>query len=172
MMQLGWRSLASDSEEHLTLSTGLDHRASSRITTAEGPVRYEITTGPDWRTRTLEIESASAGRLHLATDGQGGWTLDGRPHPELTDAVDVDFVLTPFTNTLPIRRLELAVGRAADIVVAWVDRDLSVQAAAQRYTRVAHRRYRYESLASGFTAELDVDDTGLVLDYPGGWVRL
>lgn len=171
MMQVGWRSLTSEAEERLALSTGLDHRATSTITTADGPVRYEITTGPDWRTRTLEIESASVGRLHLSTDGQGGWMLNGRPHPELTEAVDVDFVLSPFTMTLPIRRLDLAVGRSADIVVARVGGDLTVNATTLRFTRTAHRRYRVDS-PDDRNAEFDVDDTGLVLDYPGGWARL
>ncbi|HEX9339624.1 MAG TPA: putative glycolipid-binding domain-containing protein [Thermoplasmata archaeon] len=32
-------------------------------------------------------------------------------------------------------------------------------------------RYRYESLDSGFTADIDGDDAGLVAEYPGLWRR-
>jgi hypothetical protein len=42
----------------------------------------------------------------------------------------------------------------------------------QRYTRLAERRYRYESLESGFAAILDVDEDGLVLTYEGLWERV
>jgi uncharacterized protein len=33
------------------------------------------------------------------------------------------------------------------------------------------RRYRYEGLASGFTAEIEVDEAGLALGYLGVFVR-
>jgi hypothetical protein len=40
----------------------------------------------------------------------------------------------------------------------------------QRYTRLADRRYLYGS--SGFAVELEVDEHGLVIDYPPYWRRL
>jgi uncharacterized protein len=48
--------------------------------------------------------------------------------------------------------------------------ELTVQPLSQRYTRVAQNTYRYES-NTGFSAEIVVDDLGLVTDYPGGWER-
>jgi hypothetical protein len=41
----------------------------------------------------------------------------------------------------------------------------------QRYTRLSLTHWRYED-ESGFTADLEVDEHGLVLDYPGLFHRL
>jgi hypothetical protein len=38
-------------------------------------------------------------------------------------------------------------------------------------TRIEENIYRYES-DSGFSAEIMVDDLGLVTTYPGGWERI
>jgi hypothetical protein len=93
--------------------------------------------------------------------------------PDLKGCIDVDFSLTPSTNTLPIRRLHLAVGESRELTAAWVRfPELTVEPLAQRYTRLAERRYRYESIVSGFTAELEVDDLGLVVTYEGIWQRV
>jgi hypothetical protein len=40
--------------------------------------------------------------------------------PDLAGAVDIDISVSPFTNTLPIRRLRLARGLAADLTMAYV----------------------------------------------------
>ena len=49
----------------------------------------------------------------------------------------------------------------------------SLSTTRQRYTRLHHPgAYRFESIASGFEAELAVDAQGLVVDYPGLFRRL
>jgi uncharacterized protein len=58
-------------------------------------------------------------------------------------------------------------------VVAWVAApELTVRPARQAYTRLAKRRYRFESLDSDFSAELVVDADDLVLDYEGLFRRV
>jgi hypothetical protein len=47
---------------------------------------------------------------------------------------------------------------------------LEIQPLAQTYTRLSENRYRYES--PGFSAELHVDELGLVITYKNGWERL
>ena len=85
----------------------------------------------------------------------------------------MDLGIGASTNTLPMRRLSLPVGGATEVHAAWVRfPDLELERLPQRYTRLADRRYRYESLDSGFTAELDVDDLGLVVLYPGWCERV
>jgi hypothetical protein len=76
--------------------------------------------------------------------------------------------MTPFTNTLAIRRLGLKVGQAAEIKVAYVlVPELRLRAAPQRYTRLAERRWRFDGLDLDFTADLTVDADGFVVEYPG-----
>jgi hypothetical protein len=83
-------------------------------------------------------------------------------------AVDIDLAFSPFTNTLPIRRLNLPVGSSAEIVTAYVEAlSLRVTPDPQRYTRLATDEYLYESLDTDFSRRITVDADGFVLDYPG-----
>jgi len=85
---------------------------------------------------------------------------------------DIDLAVTPATNTLAVRRLNLQVGSSESIIAAWVKfPDLTVQPLSQRYTRLDQNTYRYAS-NTGFSAEIVVDDLGLVTDYPGGLERI
>jgi uncharacterized protein len=49
--------------------------------------------------------------------------------------------------------------------------DLTVQPLFQRYTRLSKDTYHYQS-DTGFSAEIVVDDLGLVTTYTGGWERI
>ena len=69
--------------------------------------------------------------------------------------------------------------REAELVVA-IDRstqslspDLRVQPQPQAYTRLGERLYLFQNLdGSGFSAELPVDEDGIVLDYPALFRRV
>jgi len=111
--------------------------------------------------------------LELLTDGEGHWKKrGGEPVPELDGCIDVDISATPFTNTLPIRRLGLKPGESEELVVTYIRvPELLVGPERQTYgclgAQVNGGLYRFEALPGGFTAELPVDTEGLVLDYPG-----
>jgi hypothetical protein len=102
-------------------------------------------------------------------DPKGSWSVDGAVVKALKGCTDVDLGCSPSTNTLPIRRLRLAVGGSHRIQAAWVRfPELTIVKAAQTYTRLDEFTYRY---ASGtFEAELTVDDDGLVTTY-AEWQR-
>ena len=140
-------------------------------------VRYEIHCDPQWRLRAvhLNVPGGSSQSLHLFTDGEGVWTTESEETiPSLEGCLDVDISATPFTNTLPIRRLALQPGSSAILNMVYIAiPQMQLKVAEQRYTclevTASGGRYRYESLANGvswFTAELAVDADGLVLDYP------
>lgn len=142
-------------------------------------VTYNLVCDTGWRARELRMtgESAAAGdhTFHLFSDGAGNWRDDkGQPLDALQGCIDVDIMVTPLTNTLPIRRLQLAPGESREISVVYIAApDLSIRPFRQRYTRLEDgQHYRYESLESGFTAVLLVDDDGFVIDYPGIWRRV
>jgi hypothetical protein len=102
--------------------------------------------------------------ISLARDSRGRWTVDGQAAPALRGCTDVDLGCSPSTNTLPIRRLRLAIGASHTIQAAWVRfPELTVVKAAQTYTRLDEFTYRYAS--GDFEAELAVDDEGLVTTY-------
>lgn len=139
-------------------------------------LHYRIRCDPSWRLRSAEIGLVGGARkLELTSDGAGNWT-DGRGKkiPRLKGAIDIDISATPFTNTLPIQRLKLRAGQSADLVAAYVLAPaLSLTTDPQRYTRLKKgQRYRYESLDSDFTREIEVDRHGLVKTYPGLFRRV
>lgn len=138
-------------------------------------LRYAIECDPEWRTRSALVEGEAGGapiRFALAADGAGQWTRDGTPVPELSGALDVDLGFTPATNTLPIRRLALAVGDSAFVRSAWLRfPELRLELLEQTYTREAEQTVRYRALVDGepFIARLDTDVFGRVVRYEGLW---
>lgn len=137
-------------------------------------VDYLVECDAAWRTRLVRVTRPADGlSVTLFADGDGNWTDDdGKTVTAAEGAIDVDISATPFTNTLPIRRLDLPIGGQADIVTAYVAvPELAVSRESQRYTRLAEGTYRFESLDSGFAREITVDGEGFVMDYPGLFVR-
>jgi uncharacterized protein len=140
-------------------------------------VHYRIGCDADWRTRTVSIEQRlglQASSLSLAVDTAGAWSEQrGGPIDTLTGCLDVDLELTPITNTLPVNRLNLAIGQVEEIAVAWIRfPSLEIVHARQSYERLSESTYRYRSLGSGFTADIDVDEIGLTVRYEGIWERV
>ena len=138
-------------------------------------VDYRIACDDAWSTREVQVETVSHGArrtVRLERDG-ARWRRDGEDAPDLTDCTDVDLEVTPATNALPVNRLRLPVGARQEILAAWVRvPSLRVIRACQSYERVGESRYRYTSLASGFTALVDVDEHGFPVDYEGIWRRI
>lgn len=166
----GW-----DGEGHELLTLGFETGG----WTADGVVRgaavhYVVRTDEQWRVRQfLLFRDDEEPDLWLGVNPAGQWgEVNGAYRPELDGCLDLDLACTPFTSTLPIRRLLLEVGDVAELLVARVDHEtLAVVPERQRYTRLAPDRYRYED-PSGFDTELEVDAEGLVIDYPGLFRRL
>jgi uncharacterized protein len=138
-------------------------------------ISYEIRCDGRWRVREVRVSTPDSERpvIELLADGEGRWNgRGGEPVPELDGCIDVDISATPFTNTLPIRRLGLESGESEELMITYVRvPELLVGPERQRYgcleTQTDGGLYRFEALPSGFTAELPVDAEGLVIDYPG-----
>lgn len=144
-------------------------------------LQYKIKWGSNWRIRKVALEAQTMAGLaerSLKSDGRGNWQGDqGEPLPELEGCFDIDISVTPFTNVFPVRRLELAPGKSAEIKVAYIAAPaLAVKPVTQRYTCREQGKGRhvvtYEGYPSGFKADLPLDADGLVLDYPELFRRL
>ena len=148
------------------------------LTSAEQkPMRLEYTVDCDraWVTRSvrLNLSYASVPRdLALTVDDARRWWSDGRELPAVAGCIDVDISLSPSTNTLPIRRLALARGTERDVTAAWIRfPDLTVEPLPQTYVRSGDRLYHYSNGGGQFTADIEVDELGLVVSYPPLWER-
>ena len=139
---------------------------------------YRLEWDEGWRLRSASLQVIANGgkrALVLLSDTRGRWhDGEGEAIEALDGCLDLDIWPTPFTNSFPIRREPMEIGARRLFRSAWVVAPgLSVQPLEQAYTRLTESRYRYESLdGSGFSAELFVDDEGLVLDYPGLFRRV
>jgi hypothetical protein len=186
MRSLLWTAVADPGAEHLVLGQipGGWLAEGTIVGAADGApfsARYTVRCDTRWQVREVAVQVRRADGEHalqMRADGAGGWRAGaGTTLPALAGCLDVDISATPFTNTLPIRRLALPVGAAATIRVAYVAAHaLDCSAADQRYTHLEARadgtsRYLYEGLSTGYHAEIEVDGDGLVLDYPGLWRR-
>lgn len=166
-MRIAWERLDEPGLECLDLSIGpTGIRAEGRyVGVAEGTpaaAGYTILLDASWRVQRVACSWGLG--AERASRELSDWDLAGYD--------DVDLAWTPFTNTLPIRRLRLQPGESRDIRVAWIQPGLQLVEGLQRYTRLDPNTWRFESLTSGFTAELSVDDDGLVIDYPGLFRRI
>jgi hypothetical protein len=179
-----WNPWEEPGSEHLRLSIGADgaHADGLILRRKDGldlRAHYSIETDSDWCVRRLHFALLGTEKgLHLESDGHGTWTVNREPAPVLTGCLDLDIEVTPFTNTLPLRRLGLEAQESAEIRVAYIPvPDLEVRPVEQRYTCLAPLgpgggRYRYEGPFRDFTAEIEVDADGLVLDYPETFRRI
>jgi uncharacterized protein len=142
-------------------------------------IRYAITLDANWATRSAHVVGRSAlgdHEVRLESDGTGGWRVDGKSIADLAGCFDVDLEASACTNTLPVRRLGLEVGEAADAPAVYVRApDLRVERLEQRYARLSNAgnrsRYDYVAPSFDFRAVLVYDEFGLVLEYPGIAVR-
>lgn len=177
--QMRWKRLDAPGQEDAELfpfkyTWQLRGRVSTTFDGTPASIRYTIGChGWEFGIATIVMRwRDDRRRLVVIRDRKGRWTVAKQPRPDLSPCEDIDLSVTPSTNTLPIRRLAMEVGDYMDATAAWVRfPELTVEPLRQRYTRIAANRYRYENLDSGFVADLETDDDGIVVLYPNLWAR-
>ena len=173
-----WEQLAGNGIEHLKLrmdnNIQADGLAVGVLEDVPYRIRYEIVCDNGWTVQRATVEDLLKDEtLTLIKGADGSWTDEHRKSLEhLKGCTEVDIRITPFTNSLPINRLGLALHESREITVAYFHvPGLTVSKLDQKYTFLSSekglRTYKYESLDSGFTADIQVNPDGLVTDYPG-----
>jgi hypothetical protein len=172
-----WNQLLEHGSEHLILRQGNTVEANGLavgvINDAAYRVKYQIVCDADWNVHKVRVEDLlHKNEILLSKTKDNKWLdQDNQVREDLTGCTDVDIMVTPFTNTLPIRRLKLTLHKAGETSVMYVRiPDLNVIKLNQRYTYISNDQgngiFKYENLSSGFTSELRIDTDGLVIDYP------
>ncbi len=171
--RVAWRrSDEVEADEHCTLT--IRESGLSLVGTVMGsegglPVRIEYRVLADRAGLTTavhvrDLRGFETRTIALERNAKGSWTVDGTAIRSLKGSTDVDLGCSPSTNTLPIRRLWLAIGASQTIEAAWVRfPELTVVEARQTYARLDESTYRYSS--GTFEGDLAVDDDGLVAAY-------
>ncbi len=123
-----------------------------------------------WLTKELEIIVDLHQTLKLKSDGNGNWFNEHEERIEaLEGAIDVDLSATPFSNSLPINRLQWERNQSRDFEMVYISiPSLEFKKVKQRYTFLehtdTHSLFQYES--GRFQSEIKVDEHGLIVDYP------
>ena len=175
-----WRPLDGEGMEHLHLARTADGILARSVVIGDRGgisygVFYEIVCDEGWRVLSFTVLATDGRQLSLKSDGPGRWLdVDGIERVDLSGCVDIDLAGSPFTNTLPIRRLDLTPeDGAVELRMLYVPFDsFTAFPDGQRYRAETARTFRYEALDRSFAADLSVDDDGLVLDYPSLFRRL
>ena len=131
---------------------------------------YLVVCNSGWQTvsgRVTGWVGPAAVEIDLSVDAARRWRLNGVECPAVAGCIDLDLNFSPSTNLLPIRRLGLAVGQAADVRAAWLRfPSFTLEPLAQLYHRLDLATYRYESGGGGFVTELQLNAAGFVTRYP------
>jgi uncharacterized protein len=180
MREIRWTSEEGDGIEHLAFDARADgfHVESAVVGQRYGKrygLYYSVRCDPQWRATHAFLKVMGGGELTLRGDGEGHWhDGHGLILSAIEGCIDIDIAATPFTNTLPIRRLKLARGERQPIAVAYISTpDLQVKRVEQAYTCIEPDvEYRYEGIFRNFAANLKIDEDGLVIDYPTLFSRL
>ena len=153
-------------------------------------LRYALQTAEDYLTTHVSVEVAGDGwkRTLDLRRADGKWRAEvnqsgdgpGLPEPggavdQFDAALDPDLGLSPLFNTMPLLRHGIHHGESAeDFLMLWISvPDLSLHASPQRYTHLGSddglHLVRFEAVGEGedFVADVQFDEDGLVLDYPG-----
>ena len=139
---------------------------------------YAVHCAAGWRTRHVDVEVIEPdGRRRAVTvehaPRSGLWRVNRAVRPDLSGCRDIDLGITPATNTLPLRRLDLASGESRSTTAVWVRfPELTIRPLHQTYHNEGAGSVRYESRGGAFTAVLEVDDAGMVTRYGDRWERV
>lgn len=138
-------------------------------------LRYEVQCGPAYQFQVVHVQMLQPFQrtLTLTRSNDGIWR-DGEHNvlPDLAGAFDIDLTVSPFTNTLPIRRLHPPIDQPLEILVAYIDLPaFTIRPECQLYTLIhtssVDNTYRFEQPSIEYTQDITVDSQGYVVDYPG-----
>ena len=133
-------------------------------------VAYKIKTTMSWETNYLEIHSRFNNERHhslFESDANGNWKFNGNADKKFSGCIDVDLSLTPFTNTLPVNRLNMDIQNEQVIEVLYCDvLQNEFRKVNQRYIRLSDAIYRFQNVPNDFESEIEVDGNGFIVNYP------
>ncbi|MEE2031653.1 putative glycolipid-binding domain-containing protein [Rhodococcus sp. CC-R104] len=133
---------------------------------------YDMVTDENGVTRRLSVRTTVAsGERHMSItrSEEGIWMVDNGTHHQRSPfggALDVDVILSPFFNALPIRRYGLQSGAdELEVPVVYVNLvDLGVQEATVVYSSAADGIHVLSPVSS---STVTVDEDGFVMTYRG-----
>lgn len=175
-----WQALAWPGTEYFELDSkpeGIVAKSYLTGTIDQKPyaLAYKVELTPEWQVKRFGVWSLAnvSKQIVLSTDLNGHWfDSGGAPQSQFDGCYDIDLSITPFTNSLPINRMKWYKGKKQRVDVLYVRLpDFEPHKVAQYYTQLQDFRYFYRDGTVDFTADLQVDKDGLIIEYPGLFTR-
>jgi hypothetical protein len=139
-------------------------------------IEYGIVCDRTWKTQGFQVDLMLGGAqrsLLVSIDDQKRWWHADQELSSLRGCLDIGLGFTPAAYALSIQRLCLKVGESRTITTGWLHLpELELEPLAQRYTRLAGNRYRYECATQSMEGELELDDVGLINWFDGFWEQM
>jgi hypothetical protein len=136
-------------------------------------LNYQIRCDNSWNTILGRVNGWVGKKtidLEFAADAKRRWRINKTECTSVAGCIDVDLSFTPATNLLPIRRLQLPVGKESVVRAAWLRFPVfDLEPLEQKYRHVTAETYRYETFGGKFIKKLTVNSFGFVTNYPGFW---
>lgn len=173
-INFSWQAIAWQSEEKGMLQEtfqGWEVKSSIKGIYEDKPftLHYAITLNKGWEAQAFHINFFLGAHHQDISFSRASrqWLRDGEVQPALAGCIDIDITATPFTNTLPIRRLQYLPGMPREIEVLYIDIfEGSIRPVRQLYTLTDAYHYHFHQPAIAFDVDITVDDDCLVTDYP------
>ena len=174
--RLVWKGLEDQTFEHcvVTRKTGqleIQSKIEGPVNNVHTVVEYELVLDAAWTVSSLQVKMTAPApeKIIKLTHNKFGEWVDDTLHtrPDLDGCLDIDISLTPFTNSLPVKRLCFKPGESREIQVLYFDLpafDISMK--KQRYTYQGGNVFKFESLDTGYTNVITFTAAGFVQQYP------
>jgi len=176
-----WQSLAWPStvvHRQVVTAQAIEEHGIAAGKTDQGAVfayEYKLLLTPAWEIKSANITSLLDERTIALHHDAGTWRdAAGKTLHEFDGIPYIDLSFSPFTNTLPIKRAPFVDDEELTIDTLYFDENsFSLTKVQQRYRRLGPKKYRYQDVETpDFTANIDVDDDGLVTDYQHLFARM
>lgn len=138
-------------------------------------VEYSVELEKNWITRKVSILVDKQTSLELFSDGEGNWfNTKGDLLEFLKGAIDIDISATPFSNSLPVNRVDWVVNQIEHFEMVYISvPSLELIKVRQTYKYIGNnadlRYFNYR--CNDYETIITVDSDGLVMDYPNVFSR-
>lgn len=170
-----WRRLTGEGSDRCTLSQ-VEHgwilvgHAIWREDGVSSALTYDVRCSHDWQSLSADVcgEVRGAPMALRLLRKESVWHLNDQAYPATEGCFDLDLSFTPATNLMPVRRLMDAQNSQVKTIAAWLKPGFTeLSPLEQTYTKLPAGKVGYASV--GFAADLEIDVSGFVTDYPDGW---
>jgi hypothetical protein len=132
-------------------------------------MEYDMALTEDWNIKEMSIKSLLDERFIVLMHEDKQWYNDKGQHLNEFDGIEfVDISISPFTNTLPIKRLQFKGKQPQKVDIIYFDENkFCLRKVQQIYSHVGERTYCYQDIElPDFVSNIVVDEDGLVIDFP------